>query len=476
VWVDARTEDSSVTAVPAQDRDPREAAWTQLLEYIERGTVIPVIGPELLKLPESAGSKGLYTHVAAELARTFKLDVDVAAFSSGAAALDAVACTSPQIRKEVYVEIPQILRQIPTTASPQALMQLAAVEKFRLFVTLTFDSLLERVLQERRGPGRVLGVRYCPMKMEDIPKDWQQRGHSIVYHLLGAASAIPGEYVVTERDLLEFVHSLQGGASRRLKNLFREFDNCQLLLIGCALPDWLARFFLRATATERLWIAGRCGFIADSRITSDAGLQGFLARHCPNTWIMPEHDPERFVQTLCERWDARHPEQRALSQPIKGQPVSMLPVDRGAVFISYPKESEAEARRVAAKLTAGRIKVFLDTTHLGYGEAWERTIRESIEASSVFVPVISKAALGDGPRFVYSEWRQAIKRANSFPIVDGKYLFPVVVDATSVADPRIPEEFRAPHTAIAPGGEVPDAYVEAIRERVVTYQRATAPQ
>ena len=66
----------SVHALEAPAATLDEDAWEDLLNFIEEKRVIPIVGPELLKVETESGPRLLYDWIAAKLA--VKLGVDTA--------------------------------------------------------------------------------------------------------------------------------------------------------------------------------------------------------------------------------------------------------------------------------------------------------------------------------------------------------------------------------------------------------------
>lgn len=71
-----------------------------------------------------------------------------------------------------------------------------------------------------------------------------------VVQILGGASR-ERKYALSDEDTLELVHILP---TRRhvCPRLFEAFKGSHLLFLGCGFPDWLARFFMRTMADQRL--------------------------------------------------------------------------------------------------------------------------------------------------------------------------------------------------------------------------------
>ena len=67
---------SSVLSMPPPLARLDDDAWDDLLDFIEEHRVIPIIGPELLKIETETGPRLFYDWVAEKLAA--KLNVDTA--------------------------------------------------------------------------------------------------------------------------------------------------------------------------------------------------------------------------------------------------------------------------------------------------------------------------------------------------------------------------------------------------------------
>src|SRR6516165_6436286 len=227
------------TPVPTLDED----GWEDLLNYIEERRVIPIIGPELLKVETDTGPRLLYDWLAEKLAG--KLNVDAAQLPQPYTLNDVVCwfLASRGRREEAYTRLRSILRDA-NFAPPLALRQLAQITDFDLFVTTNFDPLLEQAINSERFEGErsTEVVAYSPNRVADLPMEREKLQRPVIYHLLGRLSASP-TYVISDEDTLEFICALQ---SEHLtpEKLFHELEHNHLLLIGSSFTNWLARLFL----------------------------------------------------------------------------------------------------------------------------------------------------------------------------------------------------------------------------------------
>ncbi|MBK7660429.1 MAG: hypothetical protein IPJ28_15465 [Betaproteobacteria bacterium] len=131
-----------------------EDAWDDLLNFIEEKRVIPIVGPELLTVETENGPRLLYEWMAEKLAA--KLGVDTSRLPSPLTLNDVVCwfLATRGRREDTYTRMRSILRET-TFAPPKALRQLAQITDFDLFITTTFDSLLENAINAERFVGAV---------------------------------------------------------------------------------------------------------------------------------------------------------------------------------------------------------------------------------------------------------------------------------------------------------------------------------
>src|SRR5271165_5858411 len=186
-----------------------DSFWEELLIFIEDGKVIPVVGERAVTI--APNNELLYDWLALRLAEEFNLPLLTELPPTPS--LNQVV-TAWLLRggssKKIYVTLFQILqgKELPEPGS--ALRDLAGIRDFDLFLTTTFDRLLEQALNEARFAGRgMVRVRaFSPSATnKDLPdtlEDWAGNKSAktpTVYHLLGQVSTIPN-YVVWEEDAL----------------------------------------------------------------------------------------------------------------------------------------------------------------------------------------------------------------------------------------------------------------------------------
>jgi TIR domain/SIR2-like domain len=435
-------------------------AWEDLLNFIEERRVIPIIGPELLTVETETGPRLLYDWIAEKLA--VKLGVDTTRLPQPYTLNDVVCwfLSSRGRREEAYTRLRSILREA-NFAPPLALRRLAQITDFDLFVTTTFDPLLEQAINAERfqGAQSTEVIAYAPNRVADLTTERDKLQRPVVYHLLGRLSASP-TYVISDEDTLEFICALQ---SEHLtpEKLFHELEHNHLLFIGSSFTNWLARLFLRMAKRRRLSDPRDVGeVLADNHSGKDGRLMGFLQQVSVRTRVYS--GAEKFVDELHRRWLTRNKSGEVV--PFNA-PQRFLPPEHEmpdhAVFISYAREDLPSVQKIKAGLDAAGIKTWFDLERLESGDDYDRKIRRNIARCSFFIPVVSAATERRLEGYFRREWSYAIDRARN--IAEGAlFILPVCIDDTDGGAAQVPEKFRAVHFTRLSGGEVPPEFARRI--------------
>ena len=262
--------------------------WGDLLAYMDERRVIPVIDTGSLLVGEGVDQLPLETLLAQRLAE--RLRVDVAGSEAGLRIDDVVRRqrAQPGRKENLYLRIQQLLKELDIEP-PQALLDLASIDTFDLIVSVSFDDLLTRALDKVRhgGDTRTDVIAFAPNRSADLAQPRSALQRSTVFQLLGRISSAP-DSVTCDDDRLEFLHALQDDA-RRPKLLFDELRDNHLLLLGCRLPDWAARFFLRTVKGKRLSAqeSDTVEILVGRAAAEDVELAGFLAAFRPGAIVVP---------------------------------------------------------------------------------------------------------------------------------------------------------------------------------------------
>lgn len=439
--------------------------WDDLLNYIEEKRVIPIIGPELLKVETESGPRLLHDWLAEKLAA--RLNVDVASLVQPVSLNDVVCSylTNRGRREEAYTRLRTIMREA-AFAPPLPLRQLAEITDFNLYVSMTFDPLLETAINQVRfgGAANTEVLAYAPNRVADLPVERDDLQRPVVYHLLGRLSASP-TYVISDEDMLEFVCALQ---SEHLtpEKLFHALEHSHLLVIGSDFSNWLARLFLRMTKRRRLSDPREVGeILADSHSLRDVRLVSFLQQVSMRTRLFG--GAEEFVAELHRRWMQRRRDAAPSAASASAAPMRFLPPAREmpehAIFISYAREDLAAVQRLKAGLEAAGLTVWFDMDRLEGGDDYDRKIRNNIARCSFFLPIISATTQRRHEGYFRREWNYAVDR--TYGMADGAvFVLPVCTDDTPEAGALMPERFKSVHISRLPGGDPPPEFTRRLQE------------
>jgi hypothetical protein len=437
----------------------KDNIWDRLLDSLDERSVIPIVGPDLLQVQIDGDTVVLDQYIARRLARVYELEEENLPTQRP---LNYVVCQLIRMRKDRYGicdDIFQIMKG--TTFQPsKALRQLAEITDFNLFVSTTFDSLLEKAINEVRFgnmPG-AMSISYSPRKVDDLPSSKDKLTRPTVYHLMGKLSAT-GSYVVSDEDLLEYLCDLQSSA-RRPDRLFDELKKNNLLILGAGYSDWLSRFFLRTAKGGRLSATREfVEILADDNTHSDAGLVSFLVHFSVHTRVFRAGGAVEFVDELWTRWRERHP-QTAVQEDVasRGMP-------KNAIFISYAREDLPAVQELKAGLEAAGLPVWFDQQSLRPGDNFNPEIAEDIsKGCGCFLAVISKNTERRHEGYFRKEWNLALDRDRGFHH-GRRFIVPVVIDDT-LEPSVVPPRFTQLNFTWLPGGRVSPMFVKEMKEIV----------
>ena len=447
------------------DDAPDDYFWDDLLEYIEEGKVVPIIGSDLVTVAQGDTEVPLYRHVAGLLAQRLKVRVDDLGEDYS---LNDVVCRFLDNRgrkEDVYTRIRQLLKD-DTFQPSKCLLDLASISRLNLFVSTTFDGQMASALNTKRfgGNAKTEVIAYSPGDVQDLRSDKKGLERPVVYQLLGRLSASP-DYVVCDEDVLEFLHTMQT-ESRQPHLLFDELKNNHLLILGCNFSDWLSRFFIRLAKGQQLSERrDQIEILVDAKSAQDSNLSMFFNHFSYSTKIIPG-TPADFIAELARRWHERHPQQELLPAAAPTGAAAGAEageMEAGAVFLSYASDDVEAVERIKAALEAAGVDVWFDKNRLGMGDDWDRKIKRNIDSCGLCVPVVSRQTEARPEGYFRREWAWAVNRTEG--IADEvPFLVPVTIDDTQAYTATVPERFKKKQWAQLPGGQITPEFAENLKQ------------
>ena len=423
------------------------------------------MGQDLLEVDHEGCQTLLYPLLAGELAE--RLAISCSDLPDGDE-LQEVArrylATSHDVQ-DIYRELRVILRELEPIAIPKPLAQLANIPKLKLYVTTTFDFMMERAINAARfeGQRQTLVFSYAPHDKQDLPREFDRLNRPTVYQLMGRFSGTPHSYAVTHEDTLRFVQSLQAKTEDSPNILFDKLKSGNLLILGSHFADWIASFFIRGASGGRQ-IEIPIDFAVDSDTRSRVL---FLQRFSGGTRVFRGEGARGFVDELSRRWTESQPADEPESSPSIGEWQS------GAVFLSYARQDLSVAESIRDALDRGGVDVvFASDDSTVVGDKREKKLRSFLGECSLFIPVVSKRSLTAERRFFRAEWVEAILEARK-AIPSGRFVLPVVVDDTSPAESAIPEQFGKLDWERWTSGKANSKFLETVVQLQRSYRSAS---
>lgn len=397
-----------------------ENSWDCLLTQIDKGNVALILGNELYFVKDKDGKtipleKFLLKEMCAELDLDFdeSIDFDRLCDSRTRILWDDID-SSPyywtykcltRLKAEGRIVAPEINR-------------LLSIKKFDIVITTAVTDIASKIMQEEYGDIYVNVLQY--EKGSNKPDCPLSNNGTYFYQMFGNICPIDYKFVLSEDDLLSFMHNwLDKG--RHPENLVNRLSGKYILAIGCNYPNWLFRFFfhsMKENCSER----GKSGLVINSNL--DKNLTRFLSRKKMDT----HNDASLFISELLERWNTFH---------------NVEQTEEREVFISYANEDYDRVKEVADLFENSGRKVWFDKKSLIPGEDYETVIRSHIDNCQGFVPILSNNTTLTGTRYYEKEWAWAFEAADRRGTPPDQFIFPLMIDQLEYSS--IPAVFRNIH-------------------------------
>lgn len=376
------------------------ARWQRLLDEIDNGNVIPVIGPDMLVAPKISESDNKMENLHQQLISYIAAQTGVKTHPRTFSQLvydDNYRHIVRNKEDQIYNLLFQILSnvhqiaEINSTPSP-LLADLLSTKKFPFVITTSFTPIVENAMKDVWGNVNVLNFNNNPS--DSIP----ERGGDIktandlmqptVYYMFGKFCGNKDRYVVTDSDMMTFCSSWISGHGVP-KNLTETLKKKYLLILGNNYSDWLFRFVwfgLRSTTSDM-----------KSDIVVNEGAEDSFKQFLDRLETFYQENPAEVIKRI--KKDVEERSERQLSS---------VAYDTD-VFISYSRTDSAIATNLYNALTAKGLKVWYDSNSIEKAEDWEVAISNGIRKTRLFVPILSKNIEQESliPHEYRAEWNMA---------------------------------------------------------------------
>lgn len=436
--------------------------WEDLLILLDEGKVIPVIGSGVVTMGQDQSP--FYPWLAKRLADKLGIPPEKPGDRGDLNTVATLHLLNRGDGNALYTRIARILRdECPMPG--KALMDLASVSAFNLFLTTTFDPLLQRAIDLTRYGGQPLTNVYAfspKTHLIDLPLSRNELEGTTVFHLLGQVSSIP-DYVVWEEDMLEFMFALYDKLDmmERLGSVLKDHG---LLFLGLNFSDWLVRFFLRVSKQEPLSTPKvHRAYLAESPDAFPSNsLVMFFGAVSRDIQVMKQ-DPGQFCSELARRWQARHPE-NATAPRLSLPAVVDDEIPKGAIFISYAREDEQSVVQLVRGLRDAGCILWYDRERLRAGDNWHNQLEDAVKRRcGIFLSVISNTTQSTRESYYHLERNWAAQRAERIAH-DEEFYIPIVIDESPLGASREPRVFHNIQATRLMGGSITDHFSRRVYE------------
>lgn len=310
-----------------------DADWSWLISLLNSKRVIPVIGPELLriKIKQNGISKevNLYDYAVKQLANELEVY-----YSENMSFVEIFDLCCKKYREQTEIRFKEIIEDLTDKCeAPEVLQKLVAMKCFPGFIVTTPDSFLKKALlkvfasndDEAWLDDWELFAGEKEFKGRDL-SDISAHTNSLsadypfIFHIFGMLNSHSDFYAITENDMLMFARAWNHNEPANLKKYLqgREEDQRKvILLLGCNYENWYARLFLfnLSAAPTCATLYKDCGIVADNISRNDSALGMFLARDNYGK-VFYNGDAEDFINIMAEKYQQKQqqePEWRRVS-------------------------------------------------------------------------------------------------------------------------------------------------------------------
>lgn len=424
-----------------------ERNWELLLEAIDNQRVVPIIGDEFFYILEDGQEISVRDYLISKLSSKFTVKDSYVDYSSISDAIELENYINHKIRfinsqTDIYYEINQILQSVQVCVR-ERLYTLLEINKFPIILTTSFIPGLEKILSQNGH--ECVSLAYEKSADSDLSPTTLYSNKTIIYYLFGRCSRIKKSFMVTEEDLLEYIH-LWHDTDARPPMLTKYLSNRFLMILGCNYPNWLFKFFWHSIRNFSLMPAPNKSdkimeimqaIVSVDQVSDDSDLERFLSRIHTSIY----QSSSIFIHDLIEHWT--NYEGKEYNGDIQHACKVEYNSDGVDIFISYASEDVEVVDKLANILKKLGATVWFDKRELILSDLYEKEITEAISKAKRFMPIISRSTLIEEPRYFRKEWAIAHKvLEDRFGL---PYFAPVTIDDCNPYDERIPKTYRDCH-------------------------------
>lgn len=425
----------------------REMLWNSLVEGLQSGKCVLVLGPDTPAVDGSAASAGkppvsardaFCEYLAAQLREEGLAVGDSALFGIAQQYEDTPAFQSVKLKNIAA----KFFREL--ALAPGALHTELARVPFPLVLTTCHDSLFQKALALAGNLPAVYSYHY-----RGEPRDIRELDEAptcdrpVVYHLFGN-STNPDSLVLTENDLLDFFRNLISARPKLPDSLKSHLRDKTFLFVGFGIRHWYIRFLLKMLIRALDLSAGAVALESLGEMDPREREQTVLFYRRGTRVEVVEIDALAFVHELNERLQK--------SGGFLGQ--TQRRIRRAQIFISYERSDGTLAERVYQALSTDLFEPTLDSHFLTGGDEWNQALEDRIRNCDYFVVLNSASLAAKRIGYVNKEIDLALDQ-DRYAQKGIKFVMPLCIGGTSPEN-GLPELRRFHQHTVHPHNEAED--------------------
>lgn len=378
-----------------------ERQWETLFEQIVRGNVIPVIGPDFVRVNDKTSTQFLIDVISKYC------QIGEGQFSSFSQLINDNRYQTSELNQysDIYASLTDLINDNPKFFCQEPenalLYKFLSVPYFTFVITTTFDPVVENMMRKIHGERlRVMCFRNDASRNDDLINGEDMRRPTLFY-MFGKAERKEHSFVVTDEDLLQFSQTWlrpnDSGCKAKPAMISNLLANRYLFVVGQDYQDWLFRFFWYAMKNENF---GKKMSGMLSLKQEDKKLVEFLSRG--NAFTRIEPDQEKFVNKVVEGIETYEQNNNVTRD--------VVPEAGTDVFISYSRGDNELVDVLYKVMKSKGLNVWYDHDSLHKGLDFMKQIENAIKNSTFFVPVLTPTILAQAhEEHPYrQEWRFAV--------------------------------------------------------------------
>lgn len=337
-----RLNSGCIWTVPAEASGPGFKAWDALMDMIEEGRCVPILGPGVTEF-----LLGSQQEIAQRWADTYRFPMAAHVRRDLPQVAQYLAVTQhdaefPQRQLQKYLSTemrkrhPENLVEVDDAASLDQLIQQVGRERrksdpvepfrvlaalpLRMYVTTNPDNLLTAALTEAQRPPAVDLFHWIgddevdwPPSVFDEQVDYKPtKERPLVYHLFGQLEQL-NSVVLTEDDYFRYLVAISKGAEAIPDCVTRAWSAETLLFLGFRVDDWHFRVLFQsimkqegsARRKKKPHVAVQLD-LEDGGTMDPEGARAYLEGYFADEQInIYWGDSDKFIRDLWDRWQAR---------------------------------------------------------------------------------------------------------------------------------------------------------------------------